>query len=315
MRACHGRSIVKRLGAGLLVIGALCLALVPGGGGGAAGHARARAPAGFPHPARVALMVFENRSFRQVIGSPNAPYLNRLARRHALATNYFAITHPSLPNYIALTTGTTGEVTGNCSSCDTGLPSLVNQLDSSHISWRAYFESLPTNAGASVTRAGRYNKHYNPFVYSDRVSDSPRARSKVVGFSRLRRDLAGHRLPRFSWIAPNVRHDGHNHALRGADAFAARTVPKVVHALGPRGVLYLTWDEGIRRDRAGVGGSPGGGHIALIAAGGAARRGATTSVPADHYALLRTIEANFGLPALGKAGSSSTPLLRGLLKG
>jgi hypothetical protein len=80
-------------------------------------------------------------------------------------------------------------------------------------------------------------------------------------------------------------------------------------------VLYLTWDEGIRRDQAGVGGSRGGGHIALIAAGGAARTGATTPVPANHYALLRTIEANFGLPALGNAGSSSTPLLSALLKG
>ncbi len=302
---------MKRLAGGLLVIAALGLGLVPGGGGGAAGHARARAPAGFPHPSRVAL----NRSFRQVIGSRHAPYLNRLAHRNALATKYFAITHPSLPNYIALTTGTTGEVTGNCSSCDTGLPSLVTQLSSSHISWRAYFENLPKNAAASVTRAGRYNKHYNPFVYTDRVSDSPRARSKVVGFGRLRRDLARHRLPRFSWIAPNVRHDGHNHPLRKADAYAARTVSKVLRALGPRGVLYLTWDEGIRRDHAGVGGSRGGGHIALIAAGGAARRGATTAVPANHYALLRTIEANFGLPGLGKAGSPSTPLLGGLLKG
>jgi hypothetical protein len=89
----------------------------------------------------------------------------------------------------------------------------------------------------------------------------------------------------------------------------------VLRALGPRGVLYLTWDEGIRRDHAGVGGSRGGGHIALIAAGGAARRAATTSVPANHYALLRTIEANLGLPGLGKAGSTSTPLLSGLLKG
>jgi hypothetical protein len=263
----------------------------------------------------VALMVLENRSYSQVIGSPHAPYLNHLAHTHALATNYFAITHPSLPNYIALTTGTTGEVTGNCSSCDTGLPSLVNQLDSSHISWRAYFESLPRNAAASVTRAGRYNKHYNPFVYTDRVSDNPRARSKVVGFGRLRRDLARHRLPRFSWIAPNVHHDGHNHPLLSADAFAARTVPKVLRALGPRGVLYLTWDEGSRHDRAGLGASPGGGHIALIAAGGAARTGATTPTPANHYALLRTIEANFGLPALGNAGSSSTPLLSGLLRG
>jgi phosphatidylinositol-3-phosphatase len=306
---------VRRLAGGLLVIGALGLVAAPGGGGRAAGQPRARVPTGFPHPSRVAVMVLENRSYNQVIGSRNAPYLNRLAREHALATNYFAITHPSLPNYLALTTGTTAGLTHNCSSCDTERPSLVNQLDSRHISWRAYFESIPHNAAASVTRSGRYNKHYNPFVYTEKVSENLRARAKVGGFTRLRRDLARHRLPRFSWIAPNTHHDGHNHALRKADAFAVRTVPKVLRALGPRGVLYLTWDEGIRRDHAGVGGSRGGGHIALIAAGGAARTGATTPAPANHYALLRTIEANFGLPALGNAGSSSTPLLSGLLKG
>jgi hypothetical protein len=297
---------VRRLAAGLLVVAVLLPAAV-------AGQGRTSTPADFPHPSRVALMVLENRSYGRVIGSAQAPYLNRLARSGALATRYYAITHPSLPNYMALTTGTTGEITGNCSSCDTELPSLVNQLDSRHISWRAYFESIPRNAAVSVTRAGRYNKHYNPFVYTEKVADHPRARARVGGFGQLRQDLAQQRLPRFSWIAPNVRHDGHNHSLRRADAFAARTVPKVLRALGPNGVLYLTWDEGNRSDRAGVGGSGGGGHIALIAAGGAARSGATTAVPADHYALLRTIEANFGLPPLGKAGSTSTPLLESLL--
>jgi phosphatidylinositol-3-phosphatase len=306
--------MLRWLAAGLVVMGVLAGAVLPGGGRGAAGQGRASVPSGFPHPSRVAVMVLENRSYRRVIGSPNAPYLNRLARSGALATRYFAITHPSLPNYMALTTGTTGEIKGNCSRCDTHLPSLVNQLGSRHISWGAYFESIPRNAAASVTRAGRYNKHYNPFVYTERVSDNPRARARVRGFGRLRRDLAHHRLPRFSWIAPNVRHDGHNHSLRKADAFAARTVPKLLRALGPHGVLYLTWDEGNRSDGAGAGGSAAGGHVALIAAGGAARRGATTAVPANHYALLRTIEANFGLPALGKAGATSTPLLGGLLK-
>lgn len=109
-------------------------------------------------------------------------------------------------------------------------------------------------------------------------------------------------------------HDGHNGSLQGADRFAAQLVPRVLRALGPRGVLYLLWDEGPDSDNAGVSGQAGGGQVALIAAGGAARRGARTAVPANHYALLRTIEANFGLPALRNAGNRSTPLLSGLLK-
>jgi hypothetical protein len=266
------------------------------------------------HPPRVAVMVLENRSFEQVIGSRHAPFLNRLARRYGLATRYFATGHPSLPNYMALTTGGTAGVRGNCSRCGSDLPSFVNQLDAAGRSWRAYFESLPRDADKPVTPSGRYNKHYNPFVYTESVNGNRGDRSRVVGFAGLRRDLARRKLPAFTWIAPNVRHDGHHHSLRAADAFAARTVPGVLRALGPHGLLYLTWDEGVRSDHRGAHGQRGGGHIALIAAGGAARRHVRLGVVANHYALLRTLEANFGLPPLGQAGAPSTPLLSGLVK-
>jgi phosphatidylinositol-3-phosphatase len=259
-------------------------------------------------------MVLENRSYGQVIGSRNAPYLNRLANRYAVATHYYAIKHPSLPNYIALTTGATAEVSTNCAACATDLPSVVNQLDAASISWRAYFESIPRDADAGVTPMAPYDKHYNPFVYTESVDSRPVDRQRIVGFRPLSQDLRHAHLPRFSWIAPSVYHDGHRHSLRAADAYAARTIPPVLHALGPDGVLYLTWDEGRRSDRTGFGGRPGGGHVALIAAGGAARRNARVGVPANHYALLRTIEANFGLPQLGTAGASTTPLLSGLLR-
>lgn len=111
-----------------------------------------------------------------------------------------------------------------------------------------------------------------------------------------------------------MRHDGHSSPLRAADRFASRLLPRILRALGPHGVLFVTWDEGARGDWRGIDGMRGGGHVALIAAGGDARRGATTSTPANHYALLRTIEAAFGLPPLGHAADLGTPLLGGLLK-
>jgi hypothetical protein len=86
----------------------------------------------------------------------------------------------------------------------------------------------------------------------------------------------------------------------------------VLRAIGPHGILYVTWDEGRRSDRRGAHGKRGGGRVALIAAGGAAARRAEVGVPANHYALLRTLEADFGLPPLGKARSAATPLLSGL---
>jgi hypothetical protein len=265
-----------------------------------------------PRAGKVAVMVLENRPYERVIGSPNAPYLNRLARSGSLETRYYALTHPSLPNYIALTTGSAQGVTGNCARCSSDRASLLNQLDAAGIPWGAYFESLPQDKDVGVTRHGSYNKHYNPFVYTERLAgrlDQSRLRS----FQTLRADLASRSLPRFSWIAPNVRHDGHNHPLRHADRAAARLVPKVLRALGPHGVLYLTWDESVDRDVRGVHGTRGGGHVALIAAGGLARHGARVSVPATHVSLLRTMEANFGLPALPGASSPHTPLLGGLL--
>jgi hypothetical protein len=266
-----------------------------------------------PRPTRVAVLVLENRSYEEVIGNPEAPFLNGLARRYALATRYFALAHPSLPNYVALTGGEMYGILTDCSSCDTEHHNLLNQLDRAGVPWKAYFEGLRRRAGL-IDRTATYNPHYDPFAYYERVEGSDSARDRIGNFADLRRDLARNRLRRFSWIAPDVLHDGHNGSLAQADRFAALLVPAVLRALGPAGVLYLTWDEGPNSDHRGADGLPGGGRVALIAAGGAARSGARTSIPANHYALLRTIEANLGVPALRNASLPSTPLLTGLLR-
>jgi hypothetical protein len=266
-----------------------------------------------PQPPHIAVLALENKSYRQVIGSPHAPYLNRLARHYALASRYYSIGHPSLPNYLALTGGSTFGIHHNCAGCQTSAQNLLTQLDGARISWRAYFQGLPA-PGSAVVRAGEYSTHYNPFTYFDRIRDSGRDRARILSFGRLKDDLHRHDLPRFTWIAPDLRHDGHDASLAASDRFAAHLVPPLLHALGPHGVLYLTWDEGARPDRAGLGGRRGGGQVALIAAGGGAGHGVTVRTPADHYALLRTIQANLRLPTLGRSGSTATPLLTGLLR-
>jgi hypothetical protein len=208
---------------------------------------------------------------------------------------------------MALTGGSTFKIKKDCNKCETPAPNLVNQLDTAGIPWRAYFESLPS-PGFLGTKATNYTKHYNPFAYYDRVSDNPLAIQKVVGFGPLRQDLLAGTLPSFSWIAPNMVNDGHSASLRRADRFASRLVPRVLRALGPDGILYITWDEGAARS------GPGGGHVPLIAVGGRAARHTTTAVLANHYSLLRMIEAGFGLPPLQPAGSQPAPLLPGLLR-
>ena len=257
-----------------------------------------------PRFSKVAVLFLENHGYGQIIGSNQAPFLNRLARRGALATNYYAVAHPSLPNYLALTTGSTGGVTSDCNSCETSAPTLAGQLQGAHIPWRAYFEGIPA-AGFEGRAFADYTKHYNPFAYSDQVGDGT-DRRHVVGFGALAHDLRRARLPRFSWIAPDLRHDGHNASVRASDRFVARLVPRVLRALGPRGVLIVTWDEA-----QGVVG-PHGGHVALMATGPGARHHVRVTAPADHYSLLATLEAGLRLPRLGQAASSSTQVLTGL---
>jgi hypothetical protein len=249
-------------------------------------------------------MVLENRSYEQVIGNPAAPYLSGLARRGALATHDYALTHPSLPNYLALTTGGYSEITGNCARCDSGARSLANQLDDRGISWHAYFEGIQGNVTSPYSKKAPYNRHYDPFVYTDSLGPADLA-TDIGNFHALHDDLAAGRLPTFSWIAPSVPHDGHDHSLRAADRFASKLVPKVVRALGPRGVLLITWDEGARSDH-----RAGGGRVALIATGPGAARHARVAQRANHYALLHTIEHRLGLEALGHARGA--PVLTGL---
>jgi hypothetical protein len=261
---------------------------------------------------RVAVLMLENRSYEQVIGNRSAPYLNKLARSGALATHYYAVTHPSLPNYVALTTGSHKDVNHDCASCRSDGQSLASQFEIARIPWRAYFESMRNPLSTQLVQGAAYNPHYNPFAYTQALR-APDPASDVTSFAGLRRDLARRTLPRFAWIAPNVWHDGHNGTLAGVDRFARGMVPKIVRALGPRGVLFITWDEGRDADKRGAHGQ-GGGRVPLIAVGPAARAHTRIGVVANHYALLKTIEAAIRVSPLGHAGDARTPLLSGLLR-
>ena len=267
-----------------------------------------------PQPERVAVLVLENRSYEHVIGNPNAPFINRLAQRYALATDYYALGHRSLPNYIGLTGGNLYGIQNDCTDCATQQANLLNQLDTAGIGWRAYFEGLNSAHPLTEPTPG-YNPNYNPFGYYERVAGSRADRSRIGDFAELRRAITQRQLERFSWIAPDVYHDGHDASLRRADSFVAGLVPGLLRALGPHGVLYLLWDEGPNSDLRGADGQPGGGRVALIAAGDGARRHTTLPITANHYALLRTVSEGFGVPPLGNAALPSTPVLAGLLAG
>jgi hypothetical protein len=275
--------------------------------------ATSAAAGALPGPAsRIVVIVLENKEDNQVIGRPGAPYLNALARRSALAANYYAITHPSLPNYLALTSGSTLGFSGSdCGSCSVSHRNLVDELDAAGISWKVYAEDMPSVCSTTVT-TGAYVRRHDPFLYYRDVAANPKRCRFIVPGTDLTRDLANHALPRLVWLVPNICHDMHSCSVYTGDVYLRSIVPRLLSELGPSGILFITFDEG-DTDR-GCCGVAKGGHIATMIAGPGARAGVTSMRPYDHYSLLRTIEDLWGLPRLGGAALPSTLPMTDLLR-
>ncbi len=298
--------------AALLLAAVMAVAWLAPGCGARAGKPLAVGPAAAlpASPAsHVVLVVMENTEYGEVIGSSSAPYVNGLARRYGLATASYAITHPSLPNYLALTSGSTAGIESDCTSCSVSSKNIVDQLQAAGISWRAYLEDVPRPCFGGA-QAGGYAKKHNPFAYYRDIAGHPGRCGRLVGFGRLGQDLRGGRLPTYVWVSPNLCDDGHDCSLRTADRFLARTLPPLLRELGPHGFLILTWDEGTTD--AGCCGVAHGGHIATIVAGPDVRPGARAGRPVDHYGVLGTVEDALRLPRLAGAADPRAGSLGGL---
>jgi phosphatidylinositol-3-phosphatase len=276
-----------------------------------AGRSTSTAARPAPRLERVVVIVMENQSCNAVIGSREAPYLNRLARRSAFAARSFALTKPSLPNYLGLTGGSTFGITTDCTACRVRATNLVDQLERARISWKAYMEGMPAPCYRGV-QAGLYVKRHDPFAYYGDIASSTSRCRRIVPFTQLQADLVRRTLPRFVWITPDLCHDMHSCPVRDGDRFLAGLVPALERTIGPRAAIVVTWDEGV--DHTGCCRLASGGQIPTIVAGPAARPGARSRVAYDHYSLLRTIEDAFGLPHLRGAACPCTRPLSALLR-
>ncbi len=261
-------------------------------------------------PAHIAVVVMENAEYGDVIGGRPDPYITSLARTYGLAIGSYAITHPSLPNYLALTGGSTFGISSDCTDCSVPGSGLAGQLQSRHVSWKAYMEGLPHPCFTGAD-ADDYAKKHDPFTYYRALVRNPDACQKVVPLRVLYRDEARHSLPTFMWITPNLCHDVHDCDLRTGDRFLAGLLPPLLRSLGQNGILFLTWDEGT--SDSGCCRLARGGHIATIIAGPGARRGARLPTPVDHYSVLQAIEDLLDLPRLGGAACGCTASLAPLL--
>jgi hypothetical protein len=258
----------------------------------------AKAPAG----SHTAVIVLENKELGEVIGAADAPYLNRLASRGALAVNDYAITHPSLPNYLAMTGGSTFGISEDCTDCHASGPNLATQLSGAGVDWRAYMGAMPRPCFRGA-EAGEYAKRHNPFMYFPSVASNPSLCARDVPETQLRADLDHRQLPDFAWVSPNLCEDAHSCGFALADSYLRQLVPRLLAQLGPGGLLAITFDEGT--SNAGCCGNASGGRIATILLGPGVRAGARLRRPYSQYSLLATIEDRFGLPRLRNARSAS----------
>jgi hypothetical protein len=252
------------------------------------------------------LFVFENHSYDSIIGNPAAPYLNSLAARHGIATQMFAITHPSLPNYLAMIGGSTFECTSD--DCPPTLPSptLAGQIAAKGLSWAAYPEGLP-GVGYTGGDTEAYDQHHDPFTYFTEIRDSPAMRRSIRPLTEFDGDLR--HAPALTFVVGNDEDNMHFGDVAAGDAFGRHYVGAALSspAFRDHGAVFITWDESFSDDHRGCcGPAIAGGRVPLIVVTSDGPRRVRSAIPHDTYSILRTIEDGLGLPRLGHAGDPST---------
>jgi hypothetical protein len=241
----------------------------------------------------VFIIVLENQGYRDLIGNDSTPYLSQLAARYSVATEYFAITRPSLPNYLALTAGSTFGVRSDATNYRLEAPNIADQVEQSGRSWKAYMEDMPRPCYTGPTYGGYALKH-NPFLLFANIRDNPtRCASHVVPFTQFSKDLAANQVPNYVWITPNMCHDMHDCASSVGDQWLSQVVPSILNSSAWRngGFLAIVTDEGTDTQ------SPGGHAVAVIATP-TLKPGREIQQSLNHYGLLATIEDLWHLPRL-----------------
>ena len=224
----------------------------------------------------VVLVVFENREANQVANRPDAPHFNLFAHEYADLTDYTAVAHPSVPNYLALVSGSTHGITSDCTTCTFGGPTIGSLLTAAKRPWGGYAEGFPSSP--------LFAKKHMPFLFF---------RGEASHVHPLSAFSPG-RLPAFSLVTPDLCHDAHDCPLATADRFLARFLPPLLRVADT--AVFVVFDEGVTDQG-------GGGHVFAFAAGTAVRRRLRSTAPTDHYRLLRTIEDALALRPLGSSAT------------
>jgi acid phosphatase len=260
------------------VAGGLLVVVVLGACSAGGGHTDHGAPR------HVFLIVMENKSPQEALAGA---YTGHLAATEGVANNYRAITHPSVPNYLALTSGSTWGIQDDSYH---SLPKqdLGTQLTAAGVTWRAYMEGL--GDGGCLNSPVPYDPGHNPFAFY-----GGRCPANVVPLTQMAADLSAS-TPTFSWITPDRCHDTHDCPVATGDDWLKQMVGQITNSAAwkSNGVLFITWDEDD--------GSASNQVLTLVLAPGKGHR--QSSAPYDHYSLLATIEVILGVGRLGHAAQA-----------
>lgn len=286
---------IRRAGATRLAIGAVLVVLLIGASAFAASQRRP----GFDH---VYLIVLENHGYSDIVGRPDAPYLNSLIGGYGLATDYDAVAHPSQPNYLTLLTGSSDGVTDDANH-EVSAPSLLDQLEQHGMTWRVYAQDFPGNcyAGAYasggpdlVGAAGEYARHHNAAISLTAISHDAKRCANVTSLASFDPAAAS-----FEMIVPNNSNNMHSGSIASGDAFLRDFVPRILASPAfTNSVLFITFDEGTTN-------AGGGGRVPLVVVRPGIKPGFRSATAHTHRALLRTIEDSWHLECL--QGACSAP--------
>ncbi len=246
-----------------------------------------------PH---VMVIVEENHSSESIIRNPELPYINSLAQQYGSATKWAGVAHPSLPNYLAMISGSTWNSTSDSTPAKATYPgpTLADELASKNVGWKAYMEDMPHRCDTTDTYGPNgYDVNHNPFVYFRSITGTASQCNRIVPFDEFAADLKSGQAPSFIWVSPNLRHDMHDGTYMEADQWLKSQLQVVLGSqwYADKGVVILTWDEGdSASDR-----------IPTIVISRDVAPGSILESSGNHYGTLRALAELYGLKQLGGA--------------
>jgi len=240
-----------------------------------------------PRPAHVIIVMEENHSYTDIIGSQQAPYINALAQSGALFMDSHANTHPSQPNYLELFSGSTQGVKNDACPHNFAVDNEGSELIAAGRTFVGYSEGLPAE-GSLVCTYGKYARKHAPWTNFTNLP--PTTNEPYTAFPKK----LG-KLPTVSWVIPNLNDDMHDGTIAQGDTWLKNNLSDyVTWANTHNSLLIVTWDEDDNSS---------GNRIATIIYGAQVKPGRYAE-PVSHYNVLSTIEEMYGLPKTGLAANA-----------